>query len=149
MTGRLRAMIVVLALAAGGLGLWQAAQDSGPPSRAQTARAVAESLRCPTCQGLSAADSPSPVAVGIRDTIGQQLDEGRSPDQIRAWFVARYSSWILLSPPRRGLNWLLWLLPAIAMAGLGGILVLLGRRRRRDAASLPEADSRRAAELLF
>jgi cytochrome c-type biogenesis protein CcmH len=148
MTRQLRAMVVALALAVGALGLWQAAQYAAPPNRAQTARAVAESLRCPTCQGLSAADSPSPVAVGIRDTIGQQLDQGRSPDQIRAWFVARYSSWILLSPPRRGLNWLVWGLPSVAMVGLGSTVVLLGRHRRRAAAALTEPDSQRAARVL-
>jgi cytochrome c-type biogenesis protein CcmH len=148
MTGRLRVMIVAFSLTAGAVGLWQAAHHASPPGRAQTAHAVAESLRCPTCQGLSAADSPSPVAVGMRDTIAQQLDQGRSPDQIRAWFVARYSSWILLSPPRRGMNWLVWLLPSAGMAGLSSTLVLLGRRRRRAASFLPELDSCRATQVL-
>lgn len=117
---------------------------SGPPTRAQTAHAIAASLRCPTCQGLSAADSPSAVAVGIRDTIDKQLDEGRTPDQVRAWFVARYSSWILLSPPRRGINWLVWTLPAAVVAGLVTVLVLLGRRRRSAGAALAEAPAGRA-----
>lgn len=117
---------------------------SGPPTRAQTAHAIAASLRCPTCQGLSAADSPSPVAVGIRDTIDQQLDQGRTPDQVRAWFVARYSSWILLSPPRRGVNWLVWTLPAAAIAALVTLLVLLGRRRRAAVAALPAPPAERA-----
>lgn len=116
-----------------------------PANRAQTAQSVASSLRCPTCQGLSAADSPSAVAVGIRDTIAQQLDQGRSPDQIRAWFVARYSSWILLSPPRKGLNWLVWTLPAAMFAGLVVLLVRLGNTRRRKADVLP-GPAREAAE---
>lgn len=136
--GRTAAVVLATAVAVGAIAV--AARPTGTPmTKANTVQSVAASLRCPTCQGLSAADSPSAVAVGIRDTIAQQLDQGRSPDQFRAWFVARYSSWILLSPPRSGLNWLVWTLPAAMIAGLVALLARLGNARRRRARSLPVA----------
>lgn len=143
-------ILAVGCLAFAGLGLWRAAEPSAPSTSQERVNAVATTLRCPTCQGLSAADSPSAVALGIRRTISEQLDRGRSPDQIRAWFVARYGEWILLSPPRKGLNWLVWLLPGAFTLGLAGAGVCLSRRARRAARDNQpsEQDRARAAQAL-
>jgi cytochrome c-type biogenesis protein CcmH len=55
-----------------------------------------------------------------------------------AYFVERYGEWVLLSPPARGLNLLLWLAPFGAVAaGLAVVLTLARRWRRRPAAPEP------------
>lgn len=94
--------------------LWQAARASGA-SLAAREQTVAASLRCPTCQGLSVAESSAPIAVGMRRIIDAQLAGGRNPAQVRDYFVARYGSWILLSPTTRGLAGLVWALPAFGL----------------------------------
>jgi cytochrome c-type biogenesis protein CcmH len=106
-------------------------------------RHVSAQLRCPVCQGLSLADSPSELAREMKDVVRDQLAAGRTPDEVKAYFVAKYGEWILLEPPRRGVNLLAYVLPgAAAVAGLGLIWLLL-RRWTAGAApadELPEAD---------
>lgn len=88
-------------------------------------RAVAQQLRCPVCQGESVADSPSGIARSMRGIIRRRLAEGQSPDQIKAYFVSKYGTWILLSPPTSGLGALAWLGPPLLLLGGLGLLVTL------------------------
>jgi cytochrome c-type biogenesis protein CcmH len=95
----------------------------------QRVDAVAKGLRCPVCQDLSVADSPSEVALAMRGDIARRLDAGQSAAAIRRFYVARYGPWILLSPDRRGAGWFVWLFPALAVAGGAWLVIVLVRRR--------------------
>jgi cytochrome c-type biogenesis protein CcmH len=57
----------------------------------------------------------------MRQIIRKQLEEGKSKEEVIAYFVNRYGETILASPPPKGVNWLLWVLPglAIVFGGLG------------------------------
>jgi cytochrome c-type biogenesis protein CcmH len=82
---------------------------------------VAHQLMCPVCQGQSVAESNSNLAQDMRQIIRKQLEEGKSKEEVIAYFVNRYGETILASPPPKGVNWLLWALPALAIVfgGLG------------------------------
>jgi cytochrome c-type biogenesis protein CcmH len=73
---------------------------------------LAKSLRCPVCQGLSVADSPSESAVAMKGRIRELVEMGYSGEQITDYFVSRYGEWILLEPPM-STNWLVWVAPAL------------------------------------
>ncbi|HEY7394345.1 MAG TPA: cytochrome c-type biogenesis protein [Gemmatimonadaceae bacterium] len=80
-------------------------------------RQLAAQLRCPVCQGLSLQDSPSELSQQMRDVVRQQLAAGRTPDEVKAYFVGRYGEWILMEPQAHGFNWIVYVLPLLILAG--------------------------------
>ena len=129
-----RALVLALALLA--------ALGAAPPGGTVTedqVREVAANLRCVVCQSLSVADSPSETANQMRAIVRERLAAGETPEQVTAYFVEKYGTWILLAPPRRGFDLLVWVVP---FAGLALGLVLAGlamRRWSRRAAAVPPA----------
>ena len=101
------------------------AEDS---SLEATTTMLASELRCPVCQGNSIQDSPSELALQMRDLIRDQLRAGKTPDEVRAYFVDKYGEWILLSPRASGLNLVVYLVPLAAVL-LGGLVVWRTVRR--------------------
>jgi cytochrome c-type biogenesis protein CcmH len=131
------------------LSLWilPAALAAQSPDLDEQTRAIASELRCPVCQNNSVADSPSELAQQMRALIQEQLKEGKSPAEIRAFFVSKYGDWVLLAPPARGLGLLLWLLPFVALGGgILGVGWFVGRWAKRRATS-PGATAARDAEI--
>lgn len=126
--------ILLLAVAAVAVSLAVAAMSGRPASLDDRARAIDAELRCPTCQGLSIADSPARSAVQMRFLVREQLAAGASDDEVRNFFVARYGRWILLDPPASGPGLTLWLAPAAILAG--GALLVVRRARVRQTVPL-------------
>lgn len=106
------------------------------PSPAARATRIAKELRCPVCQGLSVADSPSQTARAMVDDVKRRIEEGESDGEIRRAFVDRYGEWILLRPQGSGLSAFAWAIPIVALVlGAGGLA--LGFRRWRRIPSAP------------
>ncbi|HWN04139.1 MAG TPA: cytochrome c-type biogenesis protein [Candidatus Dormibacteraeota bacterium] len=126
------AAVVMLAM------LVMATPGAAAPVSEDTVHEVASQLRCVVCQSLSVADSPSETANQMRGIIRERLASGDSPEQVKAYFVEKYSLWILLSPPRQGFNLLVWVVPFAALgAGLVLVLLLVRRWSRRAAEASP------------
>lgn len=85
-------------------------------------REVAKTLRCTVCQTETMWESGSPFAQQVRENIRERLQQGQSPEEIRAYFLSRYGDYILMQPPTRGVNWLVWLGP-FALLLVGGALL--------------------------
>jgi cytochrome c-type biogenesis protein CcmH len=111
---------------------------TGPVLDAETQR-VALLLRCPVCQGLSVAESPSSMALNMRAQVRELIAAGYDEEQVLRYFERSYGEFVRLEPPLRGVNWLVWLAP---IAGLVGGALLVSRVLRRPAATAgtaPEA----------
>lgn len=129
------------------------AQDARPMAEDPVLEAkvmrLAEELRCLVCQNETIAASHADLAVDLRKQIRQQLQQGRSEQQILDFMVQRYGDFVLYRPPVKSSTWLLWggpfVLLGVALLGLG-----LNIRRRRSLASAPlqGAEAERVRRLL-
>jgi cytochrome c-type biogenesis protein CcmH len=106
----------------------QQASDSALEARTS---AVAAQLRCPVCQGLSIQDSPSELSQQMRSLVKDQLKAGKSPDEVKAYFVSKYGEWILLEPKPRGFNLLVYALPVLLVAGGIALIIVMVKRWTR------------------
>lgn len=88
-------------------------------------------LRCVVCQNQSLADSNAELAINLRAQIAMQLLSGKSESEIIEFLVQRYGEFILYRPTFGTSNWLLWLGPALMLAG--GILIYLRSARSVEA----------------
>jgi cytochrome c-type biogenesis protein CcmH len=132
--------IVLAALLAGGLAV-AALGDTGPRTTAERARGVAESVKCPTCQGQSVADSSAPSARAIRTEIARRIEAGQTDEEIRDYIAGIYGEENLLTPPRDGLAGLIWFLPVAGLvAAVGGLALVFRRWQVPDDVELSDAD---------
>jgi cytochrome c-type biogenesis protein CcmH/NrfF/tetratricopeptide (TPR) repeat protein len=98
------------------------------PDLEDQTRIIASELRCVVCQNLSVADSPSEMAQQMRGIIREQLETGKTPQQVKDYFVSKYGAWVLLAPEAKGFSLLLWVLPFVVL-GAGMLLGLWLIRR--------------------
>ena len=89
---------------------------------------LSNELRCPTCQGLSVKDSEAGFSTSIKGKIRELMKQGKTDEEIIAYFVERYGEWILRAPPVSGFNMVLWVLPGAAI--VTGFLWVLYRSKK-------------------
>jgi len=104
------------------------AEAAASPDLEDKVREIASELRCVVCQNLSVADSPSELAKEMRNLVRELVEQGKSREEILAYFVSRYGEFVLLSPTKRGFNLLVWVLPFLALIVGGCGVYLLARR---------------------
>jgi cytochrome c-type biogenesis protein CcmH len=137
----LPAMAALCIVAAAGLA--RAAAGPPPDQRAldDQVREIALGLRCVVCQNLSVADSPSDLAKEMRNLIRDLVQQGKTPQEIRDYFVSRYGEFVLLAPPAHGFSLLVWVLPFLALAlGAGGVYLVARRWASHPATAPPGTD---------
>ncbi len=98
---------------------------------AQRVRQLEEKLRCLVCQNQSLADSSAELAGDLRREVREQVNAGRSDEQIMAYLVQRYGDFVLYEPPFKPTTALLWVGPFVLLAVAVLVLVATLRRRRR------------------
>lgn len=117
--------------------------ERAPRTEADQVNALAAEIQCPTCSGLSAAESDAAAAQAVRDQIREQLRAGRSDAEIRSYFVSRFGRGILLRPESSGVAGLVWVLPvALGLLAVGGLVATFRRWGRERAAAAPSAGDR-------
>jgi len=107
-------------------------------------REIATELRCVVCQNLSVADSPSEMAQQMRAIVREQVQAGKTTEEIKEFFVSKYGEWVLLRPRTSGFSALLWILPYLVLAiGVLAALWFIHRwtAKKRQAETLPVPDA--------
>ena len=99
--------------------------------------AIAKQLYCPVCENIPLDVCPTTACAQWRELIRQKLSEGWSEKQIKDYFVQQYGARVIGTPPATGINWLVYLVPPLAI--LAGVYILY-RAFRSWKRPLPEAD---------
>lgn len=118
------------------------AQDNQPSD--DEVNEIAKGIYCPVCENTPLDVCPTQVCSQWRELIREQLSMGWSDSQIRQYFVDQYGDRVLASPPPRGLNWLVYILPPAAI--IAGAFILF-RTLRTWKKPVPELDPKLADSL--
>jgi len=76
--------------------------------------AIAKQLYCPVCENIPLDVCPTQACSEWRELIREKLAEGWSEEQIKQYLVDRFGDSVLATPPPRGLNLLIYVIPPIA-----------------------------------
>lgn len=101
------------------------AQDPTPSD--DEVNAIAKQLYCPVCENIPLDTCGTQACKQWRGIIRDKLGEGWSEAEIKQYFVDQYGDRVLAEPPRRGLNWLAYIVPPAAFAA-GAYLLYKGFR---------------------
>ena len=105
---------------------------------------LASLMRCPVCQGLSIADSPTILAQAMKSEVHDLLAAGYTEDQIIAYFEQSYGEFVRLEPKATGFNLVVWIAPVVAL--LIGAALIVSRLRKSSAPADPDLAETTAAE---
>lgn len=84
--------------------------------------AVAKDLYCPVCENIPLDACGTAACEQWRGVIRDKLNQGWTKEEIKSYFVEQYGDRVLAEPPRRGFNWLVYIIPP--MVFLGGVYML-------------------------
>lgn len=106
---------------AGALALAALVWLSATPARAQgpniddEVNRIAKGLYCPVCPNTPLDVCGTQACIDWRADIKVMVQQGKTEQQIRDAFVARFGPQVLGAPPAEGFNWLAYILPAIGI----------------------------------
>lgn len=111
-------MMIALLVVSGAL-----AQGTNPqPPTDDQVNAIAKQLYCPVCENIPLDVCGTQACAQWRELIREKLGQGWNEAQIKQYFVDQYGDRVLATPPARGLNWLVYIVPPLAI--LAGIYIL-------------------------
>ncbi len=107
------------------LGVVSVQAQSGTPHTPtdDEVNAVASQLYCPVCENIPLDVCGTQACAQWRDLIREKLSEGWTTEEIKTYFVEQYGDRVLATPPPRGLNWLVYVLPPLLI--LAGAVILV------------------------
>ena len=139
-----RPLLIFIAIISILAAIWSYVLLSQPPQETldQRAQDVGSQLKCLVCQGESVADSPALFSQEMRAIIRQQLQSGKSEQEVIQYFRDRYGDRILLAPPKQGFTLLAWIVPIAILIG-GAVLLFFVLRgwQTKAKTSLPAEET--------
>jgi cytochrome c-type biogenesis protein CcmH len=130
---------VALVLVIAGFLAVGATRDGGPQTQEDRIDELTKRVACPICDGESVFESRNNASEAIRNQVAELVAANDLGDnEIIAFIETRYGAEVLLVPRSSGLDALVWVLPAVAfVCGLAALVVVF-RRWKREAGSMPD-----------
>ena len=91
---------------------------------------IYKNLRCLVCQGQSIADSNSDFAATVKLVVQDQINTGKTKDEIYSFLISKYGEWIVYQPTFSKNNLLLWALPYVVFI-FGGLAIYIIVRKTK------------------
>ena len=110
-----------------------AAQNDSPITDDEV-NALAEELYCPVCENVPLDVCPTKACAQWRDLIREKMELGWDEKQIKAFFAEQYGDQVLAVPPRKGFNWLIYVLPPLVV--LASVVIVARVLRKPKSAAL-------------
>lgn len=116
-----------------------------PPTLMERYEVLIAELRCPKCLNINIADSNAPIATDLRMIVKNQLLEGKTNSEIKAFLRERYGDFIDYNPPLSPATIVLWAIPVVLLICAALTFTYIGSRR--DKVELSDEEKARLQRL--
>ena len=95
------------------------------------ARLISSELRCLVCQNENIDSSNSEFATDLRVFVRKKLKEGLTDEEIKSYLVSKYGDFIILRPPFKDYNIILYLIgPLLFIIGVSTLFLFFVSRKK-------------------
>ena len=91
---------------------------------------LVDELRCLVCQNQNLAGSDADLAQDLRRETYEMLQQGKSPQEVVEFMVARYGDFVLYRPQFKSSTYLLWIGPFLLLMVV--LYIVIRRLRAAD-----------------
>lgn len=138
-----KTFVLLIALLLLAIPMAAVAQGEGPTD--DEVNEIAEDLYCPVCENIPLDACGTQACIQWRALIREKLAAGWTEEEIKDYFVQQYGDRVLATPPARGLNWLVYLVPPAGFLLGAAILFQVVRTWRREP-DLSRSDQQEVSE---
>ena len=122
-------LVAIISFEAFGLEPYEKLKDVDLEKRA---RLISSELRCLVCQNENIDSSNSEFATDLRIFVRKKLKEGLEDEEIKLYLVSRYGDFIILKPPFKKYNIILYLIgPILFIFGVSMLFFLFVSKKRK------------------
>lgn len=137
----LRILIAILLFALAGAATAHEPRPFRDAAEEQRFQALVADLRCVMCQNEPLSSSKALIARDMRGKVFELMQQGQSDAQIKQFLVDRYGEFVLYRTPLSPGTWLLWFGPALVLVGGALTVLLIVRRRAKQAAPVASPEN--------
>ena len=117
--------------------LLSACSENFKDMNAQELRIISlnKEIMCPVCPGESIDQSQNDLAIQMRFIVTKLVNENKSDQEIKEYFVERYGEVVLMEPSANGFGLIAWIVPWVAFISTVSLVIILIRRMSSTANS--------------
>jgi cytochrome c-type biogenesis protein CcmH len=110
------------------------AADNGIAVSDDQVNEVSKEIFCPVCENVPLDVCPTQACADWRDMVREQLEQGRTKQEIIDYFAYQYGEQVRARPAMSGFSLFIWLMPVLAVVG-GAVYFSRYLQRLRDSAT--------------